>query len=120
MHLVQGYPEEECARLLKALLDMPINNSDNQNGRSPKEISRHLVPKYEDRGFCNSIEVAILRCAAVELPPRLSREEPQLAIGSSRRAFGNTIAKRRPVPENHTGVTDVVLGNDCRFQQHQS
>jgi hypothetical protein len=49
--LLLAHPDEEVDRLQKAIMDLPIDNPDatKQQERFPKEVSRHLFPKKEDR-----------------------------------------------------------------------
>ena len=75
--LIQAHPEEEFVRLQKAVLEMPISNPDDKKERFPKEISRRLFPGHDDRRIRHCIEDAISEHAAVDLPRRSSREEPQ-------------------------------------------
>lgn len=74
--LIQAHPEEEFARLQKAVLDMPICNPDDRKERFPKELSRRLFPGHEDRRIREKLEDSISEHAAIEIPRRPSREEP--------------------------------------------
>ncbi|KAF2460246.1 hypothetical protein BDY21DRAFT_160045 [Lineolata rhizophorae] len=47
--MIQAHPDMEFQRLAKAVLDMPISNADDCKERFPKELSRRLFPKYENR-----------------------------------------------------------------------
>lgn len=49
--LLLAHPDEEVERLQKAIMDLPIDNPDavKEQERFPKEVSRHLFPKKEDR-----------------------------------------------------------------------
>lgn len=78
--LIQAHPDEEFVRLQKAALEMPISNPDDKKERFPKEISRRLFPGHEDRRIREHIEDSISEHAAVDLPRRSSREEPQPQI----------------------------------------
>ena len=74
--LVTAYLGEEYKRLQKAVLDMPISNSDKKE-RFSEEISRRLFPQHEDRGIREHIEYAIATHADIQLPWGLNRKEPQ-------------------------------------------
>lgn len=74
--LIQAHPDEEFARLQKAVLDMPICNPDDRKERFPKELSRRLFPGHEDRKIRKKLEDSISEHAAIEIPRRSSREEP--------------------------------------------
>ena len=65
-YFIQAHPEEEYQRLQKAVLEMPISNPDDRKERFPKEISRRLFPKTEDRRVRERIEKAILEHAEVK------------------------------------------------------
>merc|ERR1711981_464444 len=54
---IQAHPQAEFERLAQAVRDMPINNADNPKERFPKELSRRLLPKFDDletRQYCSS------------------------------------------------------------------
>ena len=74
--LIQAHPDEEFARLQKAVLDMPICNPDDRKERFPKELSRRLFPGHEDRKIREKLEDSISEHAAIDLPRRPTREEP--------------------------------------------
>lgn len=46
--MIQAYPDTEYQRLSKAVLDMPISNSDDCKERFPKELPRRLFPHREN------------------------------------------------------------------------
>ncbi len=46
--MIQAYPDIEYERLSKAVLVMPISNSDDRKERFPKEFSRRLFPLHEN------------------------------------------------------------------------
>lgn len=46
--MIQAYPDTEHARLSKAVLDMPISNSEDSKERFPKELPRRLFPRHEN------------------------------------------------------------------------
>ncbi|KAH7116829.1 hypothetical protein B0J11DRAFT_102033 [Dendryphion nanum] len=46
--MIQAYPDAEYARLSKAVLDMPISNSEDCKERFPKELPRRLFPNQEN------------------------------------------------------------------------
>ncbi|MCJ1358339.1 MAG: hypothetical protein MMC33_008338 [Icmadophila ericetorum] len=66
-YFIQAHPEEEYRRLQKAVLEMPISNPDDRKERFPKEISRRLFPKTDDRRVRERIEKAILEHSEVKL-----------------------------------------------------
>lgn len=78
--LIQAHPEVEYERLQKAVLDMPISNPDDKKERFPKEISRRLFPRLEDRQVRSRIDRAISEHAKVDIPrhshPELSSSHP--------------------------------------------
>jgi hypothetical protein len=46
--MIMAYPDAEYERLAKAVLDMPISNSDDRKERFPKELPRRLFPQVEN------------------------------------------------------------------------
>ncbi len=74
--LIQAHPEEEHRRLQKAVLNMPISNSD-KNERFSKKISWRLFPQYEDRGIRDHVEYSISKHADIQLSRRSNRKKPQ-------------------------------------------
>lgn len=46
--MIQAYPDSEYERLSKAVLDMPISNSDDCKERFPKELPRRLFPRQDN------------------------------------------------------------------------
>ncbi len=89
---IQAHPDEEFERLQKAALEMPISNPDDKKERFPKDISRRLFPGHEDRKIRTRIEDSVSEHAAVNLPRRSSREEPQPQV------------YRDPSPHKSTGT----------------
>ena len=72
--LIRARPNDEVERLQKAVLEMPISNADDQKERFPKEISRRLFPKVEDRKLREKIEKAFAP-ADLPGPPKTPRPE---------------------------------------------
>lgn len=109
--LIQAHPEEEFARLQKAVLEMPISNPDDKKERFPKEISRRLFPGHEDRRIRELIEDSICEHAAVDLPRRSSREEsqpqprkepsPRRPATAEPSSHKSTVIDQPYVPQNH-------------------
>jgi hypothetical protein len=54
---IQAHPQAEFDRLAQAVRHMPISNADNPKERFPKQLSRRLLPKYDNlmiRQYCSS------------------------------------------------------------------
>ena len=120
--LIQAHPEEEFIRLQKAVLEMPISNPDDKKERFPKEISRRLFPGHDDRRVRDRIEDTISEHAAVDLPRRSSREEPQMqhseestihrpAVTESSLHKSGAIDQNH-VPQNHRASVSFDLPSD--------
>ena len=120
--LIQAHPEEEFVRLQKAVLEMPISNPDDKKERFPKEISRRLFPGHDDRRIRDRIEDAISEHAAVDLPRRSYREEPQTQPSEESIAHKPNVAdssSQKPnavdqnyVPQNHRASVSFDLPPD--------
>ena len=81
--LIQAHPDEEYARLQKAVLDMPISNPDAKQERFPKECSRRLFPGAADLRIREQLEKAISKHARVDLhPPRAGSYAPRPGVGT--------------------------------------
>lgn len=89
---IQAHPGAEFERLQQAVRDMPINNADNPKERFPKELSRRLLPKFDDletRQYCSAAlradgQISIPNHTSFPPPPPRSqqpreREEPYSA-----------------------------------------
>ena len=106
--LIQAYPEEEFARLQKAVLDMPICNPDDRKERFPKELSRRLFPGHEDRRIRERLEDSISEHAAIDIPRRPSREEPPPPRHDSPSHKPST-AEQNYVPQSHRASVSFDL-----------
>lgn len=72
--MILARPDEEVERLQKAVMEMPISNADDQKERFPKEISRRLFPKTEDRQAGDKIKRAF-PAEARSIPPAGGRND---------------------------------------------
>lgn len=97
--LIQAHPDLEFQRLQKAALEMPISNPDDRKERFPKEISRRLFPGQEDRRIRDRIQDSISEHAAIDLPRRSSREEPQPVSQAYREASPSKSTGTDPLPQ---------------------
>lgn len=57
--LIQAHPDKEFDRLAHAVLNMPISNADDPTERFPKQLSRRLLPEYENRSSQQKVYSAI-------------------------------------------------------------
>ena len=106
--LIQAHPEEEFARLQKAVLDMPICNPDDRKERFPKELSRRLFPVHEDRKTREILEDSISEHAAIEIPRRPNREEPPPPRHDSPNQKAS-VAEQNYVPQTHRSSVSFDL-----------
>ena len=81
---IQAHPQAEFERLAQAVRDMPINNADNPKERFPKELSRRLLPKFDDletRQYCSAAlradgQIAIPNHTSFPPPPPRAKPQP--------------------------------------------
>ncbi|OJD35948.1 uncharacterized protein BKCO1_1400033 [Diplodia corticola] len=86
--MIQGHPEIEFARLAKAVMHMPISNSDDIKERFPKELPRRLFPKFENlparqrcaAAICSSGKITI---RAPTFPPPPPTQPPMQTSSAS-------------------------------------
>ncbi|KAL1305216.1 hypothetical protein AAFC00_002134 [Neodothiora populina] len=84
--LIQAYPDREFNRLGKSVLKMPISNADCRTERFPKELSRRLFPRDEDRASQQKLWLTISADRNLQLrtsnpmppPPPPSAQPPTL------------------------------------------
>ena len=110
--LIQAHPEEEYRRLQKAVLDMPISNPDKRE-RFPKDISRRLFPKNEERGIRGQVEWAIAKYVNIQLPRSLNRKRPQSHRDTSFHTSSTDEQIYKPQNHGHRSVS-FVLPTDVR------
>lgn len=91
---IQAHPQAEFERLQRVVREMPINNADNLKERFPKELSRRLLPRFDDlktRQYCSA---AIRGDGQITIPnhtrfppppvPSQSSRDPEQAYSSER------------------------------------
>ncbi|GAB7349207.1 hypothetical protein MBLNU459_g8133t1 [Dothideomycetes sp. NU459] len=89
--LIQAHPGLEYDRLAKAVLAMPISNADDCKERFPKELSRRLFPREDDRHWQQRLHAAISADRNIQLrnsnpmPPPPSTQPPSLSSSFAER-----------------------------------
>lgn len=81
---IQAHPQAEFERLARAVRDMPINNADDRKERFPKELSRRLLPRFDDlntRQYCSSAlraegQISIPNHTSFPPPPPRASQAP--------------------------------------------
>ncbi|KAI9822789.1 MAG: hypothetical protein M1832_003022 [Thelocarpon impressellum] len=81
--LLLARPDDEVARLQKAVLEMPISNADDQKERFPKDISRRLFPKVECRRTREKLERLLPPAEARAAKPELARPDQTANVTTS-------------------------------------
>lgn len=66
-HVIRAHPDLEFDRFAKAVLDMPISNSDDRRERFPKQLSRRLFPASANGKIREHLEDSILADPVVDL-----------------------------------------------------
>jgi hypothetical protein len=133
--LIQAHPDDEYARLKKAVLEMPISNPDDKKERFPKDISRRLFPTHEDGHVRNRIQWAMIEHTRIDLPnppspepPRTAYRDPGLARAYSEVSVGPDFApasaierERKPygsIP-NESAIDDSSLPTPTPFERER-
>lgn len=89
--LIQAHPSLEYDRLARAVLVMPISNADDNKERFPKELSRRLFPKDDDKQWQQRVHAAISADRNIQLrnsnpmPPPPSTQPPKLSTAFEER-----------------------------------
>jgi hypothetical protein len=73
---IQAHPQAEFDRLAQAVRNMPINNADNPKERYPKELSRRLLPKYDDLKTRQYTSAALSADGQITIPKHTSFPPP--------------------------------------------
>ena len=108
--LIQAHPDTEFERLSKAVMNMPISNSDNLAERFPKELSRRLLPAEpnvpaEQRLISSLVHEPQLYSSlkgASNMPPPPTSAPPQQ----------NGFTERERKPYSHTSHSNVIDDDD--------
>lgn len=96
---IQAHPQAEFERLAKTVRDMPINNADDRKERFPKELSRRLLPKYDDSKTRQYTSAALSADNQVNLPKHTSfPPPPPPGPAASSSQTSNTFAERERAP----------------------
>jgi hypothetical protein len=74
--MIQAHPQAEFDRLSIAVRDMPISNADDRKERFPKELSRRLLPKYDNVQVRQYVGAALAADGQVSVPRHTSFPPP--------------------------------------------
>ncbi|KAI1948543.1 hypothetical protein LOZ57_002902 [Ophidiomyces ophidiicola] len=83
--MVVAYPDQECERLQRTLLEMPISNPDDPKERFPKDLPRRLFPKFPDHNARGHMDHCILTHCRVSPSRYVMRDDAQYDIPRHRR-----------------------------------
>jgi hypothetical protein len=112
--LIQAHPQAEFDRLAQAVRDMPINNADDPKERFPKELSRRLLPKYDDLATRQYCSAALRADGQITLPKHTVFPPPPPQVQSARereppRGFGD---RERTPYANQPNPHDSAIHSD--------
>jgi hypothetical protein len=109
---IQAHPQAEFDRLAQAVRHMPINNADNPKERFPKELSRRLLPKYDDlmmRQYCSS---ALSADGQITLPKHTSFPPPPPPVQPAAEPAWNYGDKERTSYANQPDLHESAIHSD--------
>ncbi|KAL4933406.1 uncharacterized protein BDV17DRAFT_108755 [Aspergillus undulatus] len=100
--MIQANPDKEYERLQKAVLNMPISNSDNRKERFPKEIPRRLFPEMPNLRLREELDQYIMKHCGVDLPPITDEEIKKVAAQRHKSSTSPSVS----IEENNTSTND--------------